>query len=182
MVHCFLLKFKSDIRSCTLNYKTKALVYPDFFKNCRADPLARNFQALWKGLRGCDYATDITQTLWKNWVLFLLPKIFLNHKTQRWCANVKYLIFFTIKMSSSNFISNLLIFDDRMHMEYKCLPCPCKDIIQLVIKVKVNEILWGFFRNQKAGFSARLFEFKTRYILFFAPQEKLFVTKKFAEP
>lgn len=35
----------------------------------------------------------------------------------------------------------------------------------------------GFFRNQKAGFSARLFELKTPYILFFAPQEKLFVAK-----
>lgn len=96
-------------------------------------------------VREAAIATDITQTLWKNWVLFLLPKIFLNHKTQRWCANIKYLIFFTIKMSSSNFImSNLLIFDDRMHMEYKCFPCSCKDIIQLVIKVKVNEILWVF--------------------------------------
>lgn len=37
MVHCFLLKFKSDIRSSTLNYKTKALVYPGFLElSCRS--------------------------------------------------------------------------------------------------------------------------------------------------
>lgn len=37
-------------------------------------------------------------------------------------------------------------------MEYKCLPCSCKDIIQLVIKVKVNEIVWGFFVIRRPGF------------------------------
>lgn len=39
---------------------------------------------------------------------------------------------------------HLLIFDDRMHMEYKCLT-------QLVFKVKVNEML-GFFVIRRQGF------------------------------